>query len=133
MKFKRNIALFWSMSESLFPYMILVVLMTFSMIFLDISRKQLIFFSILIYTIYSILEIIFTCKSYLFKCYRRKMMLLRNKNQRLFNKVHDDDLKIVRARFPRTKSFKLYTITVSISRYLPCKFFIEVRKKKTFF
>ena len=105
-----------------------VVLVTSLILILDISCKQLIFIFVSIYTILWILEIIFNSKLYLFKCYRRKMMLLRNKNQRLFNKVHDDDLKIVRARFTRTKSYKLYTITVSLSRYLPCKFFMDVRK-----
>ncbi len=117
----RNVARFMSILAR-------VVLVMSLKIILDFTCKQLIFILISIYAIYCILEIVFNCKLYLFKCYRRKMMLLRNKNQRLFNKVHDEDLKIVRARFTRTKSYKLYTITVSLSRYLPCKFFMDVRK-----
>jgi hypothetical protein len=114
--------------ERFVSYMILVVMVTSLILFLDMSCKQLIVIFIIIYTIFNLSKIIIKCNAYPMKCYRRKMMLLRNKNQRLFDKVHDDDYKIVRGRFPRTKSFKLYSITVSISRYLPCKFLIDVRK-----
>ncbi len=117
-----------SYMERALTNIIIAGVVTSLILFLDITCKQSICFFILTYSIFKVSIIIINSKLYLFKCYRRKMMLLRNKNQRLFDRILDEDYKIVRGRFPRTCSYKLYSFTVSLSRYLPCKFLFDVRR-----
>jgi hypothetical protein len=128
------------LSDMIFFVMVLAIFLI-----LEISVIQMISFVFLIFSIYKIIKIMFYCNknSYSLKCCRRKMMLLREKNGRLYDKIFYEDQAIVRSMFPKSKSYKLYSISISVSSYLPCKFLIDVicifyfkflfRKIKTFF
>ena len=108
--------------------MIFFVMVLSIFLILVISVIPMISIFFLIFSIYKILKIMFYCNknSYSLKCCRRKMMLLREKNGRLYDKIFYEDQAIVRSMFPKSKSYKLYSISISVSSYLPCKFLFDV-------
>jgi hypothetical protein len=109
-------------------YIIFSMVVFTCLLLMGISFKLMILSVFLIFSIYKILNIMFYCNknSYSLKCCRRKMMLLREKNGRLYDKIFYEDQAIVRSMFSKTKSYKLYAISISVSSYLPCKYVFDV-------
>jgi hypothetical protein len=115
-------------SESIFYSMIMVL----TIILTGLSLKQIFFLIFLSYICNKIKKIMFYCNnnSYSLKCYKRKMMLLRQKNKRLFNKIITEDYDIVRSKFLKSKSFQLYFKLLDTTRYLPWKSFLMVKNSQ---
>jgi len=124
---KYGVNLFFS--ERSFIIIQLFSIMILTKMFTGASLKLIFFISFLLYICNKIKKMVFYCNnnSYLLKCYKRKMMLLRQKNKRLFDKIILEDYDIVRSKFLKSKSFQLYSKLLETTRYLPWKSLLMVK------